>query len=230
MSPDFAEFKKVLIALKLHKFLLFLFKNLHAMKEGYVIRDQNLPHFLTATIVDWVDVFSRKSYRDCVIECLDYCIKNKGMILYSYVIMTNHIHMIVQSKEGKLSDLIRDFKKYTSKTILEKIQSEPESRREWILERFQLATKSHIRNKNFQFWQLGNHAEEIYSEKFMWSKIDYIHLNPVRAGLVEKAAHYLYSSASNYVYNEGIIKIELVDIPLNSKLNLNSFMKDISYD
>ncbi|UPQ80709.1 transposase [Flavobacterium azooxidireducens] len=200
------------------------------MKEGYVIRDQNLPHFLTATIVDWVDVFSRKSYRDCVIECLDYCIKNKGMILYSYVIMTNHIHMIVQSKEGKLSDLIRDFKKYTSKTILEKIQSEPESRREWMLERFQLATKTHIRNKNFQFWQLGNHAEEIYSEKFMWSKIDYIHLNPVRAGLVEKAAHYLYSSASNYVHNEGIIKIELVDIPLNSKLNLNSFMKDISCD
>jgi REP element-mobilizing transposase RayT len=92
------------------------------MKEGYVIRDQNLPHFLTITIVDWIDVFSRKIYRDCVIECFDYCIKNKRMILYSYVIMSNHIHMIVQSNEGKLSDLIRDFKKYTSKTILEKIK------------------------------------------------------------------------------------------------------------
>lgn len=100
------------------------------MKEGYVIRDQSLPHFLTVTIVDWVDVFSRKNYRDCVIDCFEYCIKNKGMILYSYVIMSNHIHMIVQSNEGKLSDLIRDFKKFTSKTILEKIQSEPESRRE----------------------------------------------------------------------------------------------------
>ena len=66
------------------------------MKEGYVIRDQTLPHFLTATIVDWVDVFSRKNYRDAVIECFDFCIKNKGMILYSYVIMSNHIHMIVQ--------------------------------------------------------------------------------------------------------------------------------------
>lgn len=74
------------------------------MKEGYVIRDQNLPHFLTATIVDWIDVFSRKSYRDCIVECFDYCINNKGMILYSYVIMTNHVHMIVQSKDGKLSD------------------------------------------------------------------------------------------------------------------------------
>ena len=44
--------------------------------------------------------------------------------------MSNHIHMIIQSNDGKLSDLLRDFKKYTSKTILEKIQSEPESRRE----------------------------------------------------------------------------------------------------
>ena len=89
------------------------------MKEGYVIRDQSLPHFLTATIVDWVDAFFRKAYRDCVIECLDFCIKNKGMILYSYVIMSNHIHLIIQSTDGILSDLIRDFKKFTAKTILE---------------------------------------------------------------------------------------------------------------
>ena len=52
------------------------------------------------------------------------------MILYSYVIMSNHIHMIIQSNDGKLSDLIRDFKKFISKTILDKIQTEPESRRE----------------------------------------------------------------------------------------------------
>jgi REP element-mobilizing transposase RayT len=117
------------------------------MKEGYVIRDQTLPHFITATVVDWVDVFSRKIYKDAIVECLDYCIRNKGMILYSYVIMSNHIHLIIQSSDGKLSDLLRDFKKFTSKTILEKIQSEPESRREWMLERFKLATESHFRKK-----------------------------------------------------------------------------------
>ncbi len=179
------------------------------MKEGYVIRDQTLPHFITATVVDWVDVFSRKIYRDSVIDCFDYCIKNKGMILYSYVIMSNHLHMIVQSNEGKLSDLLRDFKKFTSKTILDKIQSEPESRREWMLERFKLATESHSRNKNFQYWQYGNHAEEIYSEKFMWSKIDYIHFNPVRTGIVLRPQDYIYSSASNYIDNKGIIKVEV---------------------
>ena len=103
------------------------------------------------------------------------------MILFGYVIMSNHVHLIIQSKEGKLSDLIRDFKKFTAKTILEKIQTEPESRRECMLERFIKSTETHSRNTNYQFWQYGNHAEEIYSHKFMWSKLDYIHLNPVLA-------------------------------------------------
>lgn len=200
------------------------------MKEGYVIRDQKSPHFLTITIVDWVDVFSRKIYKDCVIECFDYCAKNKGMILYSYVIMSNHIHMIVQSKDGKLSDLIRDFKKFISKTILEKIQTERESRKEWMLERFKLATESHSRNKNYQFWQLNNHAEEIYTEKFMWSKIDYIHFNPVRAGIVASPQNYIYSSASNYIDGKGIIDVEIVEVPIVNVLNSNSFVKYISYD
>lgn len=199
------------------------------MVDGYKIRDQALPHFITATVVDWIDIFTRKSYRDCVIECLDYCIKNKGMILYGYVIMSNHIHMIIQSDKAKLSDLIRDFKKFTAKTILYKIQNEPESRREWMLERFKLATESHSRNKNYQFWQYGNHPEEIYSNKFMWSKLDYIHLNPVKAGIVEKASHYIYSSASNYVNNSGLVKIEKADNPIVDVLNFNNFSKYNEY-
>jgi REP element-mobilizing transposase RayT len=199
------------------------------MLDGYKIRDQALPHFITATVVDWIDVFTRKSYRDCIIECFDYCMKNKGMILYGYVVMSNHIHMIVQSKEGNLSDLIRDFKKFTAKTILDKIQNEPESRREWMLERFKVATESHSRNKNYQFWQYGNHPEEIYSNKFMWSKLDYIHLNPVRAGIVERASHYIYSSASNYVNDTGLLYIEKADVPIVDVLNLNNFTRYNEY-
>ena len=195
------------------------------MKEGYVIRDQTLPHFITATVVDWIDVFTRQTYRNIVIESLDYCIKNKGMILYGYVIMSNHIHLVLQSSEGTLSDLIRDFKKFIAAKVLEKIQIEPESRRDWMLERFKLATESHSRNKNYQFWQYGNHPEEIYTNKFMWSKLDYIHLNPVRAGIVEKASYYVYSSASNYVNDTGLLKIEKADNPVVDVLNPNSATK-----
>ena len=199
------------------------------MLDGYKIRDQSLPHFITATVVDWVDVFTRKNYRDIVIECLDFCIREKGMVLYGYVIMSNHIHMVVQSNNGELSNLIRDFKKFTATKILEKIQSEPESRREWILERFKLAAESHTRNKNYQFWKYGNHPEEIYSNTFMWSKLDYIHLNPVRAGIVEKASHYIYSSASNYVSDNGLLKIEKADTPIVDVLNLNNFTRYNEY-
>jgi REP element-mobilizing transposase RayT len=183
-------------------------------KEGYKIRDQSKPHFITATVVDWLDVFSRKSYKDCIVESLEYCINNKGMILFGYVIMTNHIHLIIQSKDNKLSDLIRDFKKFTAKTILNKIETEPESRADWMLKRFEFACKSHSRNEKYQFWQYGSHPEEIFSEKFFWSKLDYIHLNPVRAGIVSKASHYIYSSASNYVNDNGIIEITKLDNPI----------------
>jgi REP element-mobilizing transposase RayT len=202
-----------------------MIQNSTTTKEGYVIRDQTLPHFITTTVVDWIDVFTRKTYRDTVIECLDYCIEHKRMVLYGYVIMSNHIHLIVQSSDGKLSDLIRDFKKFIATKILEKIQVEPESRREWMLERCELATESHSRNKNYQFWQYGNHPEEIYTNKFIWSKLDYIHLNPVRAGIVEKASQYIYSSASNYVNDTGLLKIEKADNPIVDVLNPSSFIK-----
>ena len=199
------------------------------MSEGYKIRDQTLPHFITFTVVDWIDVFTRQTYNDVIIKSLDYFIQNKGMILYGYVIMSNHIHMIIQSQEATLSDLIRDFKKFTAKSILEKIQNSPESRTEWMLKRFKLATKSHSRNKNYQLWQYGNHPEEVYSNKFMWTKLDYIHLNPVRAGIVEKASHYVYSSASNYVSDSGLLKIEKAATPIVDVMNLNNYTKYNEY-
>ena len=180
-------------------------------KEGFIIRNQSKVHFITATVVYWVDVFSRKTYKDCVIESLDFCIKNKGMILYGFVIMSNHIHLIIQSENSKLSDLIRDFKKFTAKTILHKIETESESRADWMLKRFEVAWKSHSRNEKYQFWQHGNHPEEIFSEKFFWSKLDCIPLNLVRAGIVLKASYYVYCSASNYVEDSGIIAITKVN-------------------
>ena len=86
-----------------------------------------------------------------MIDCFRYCIENKGIVLYGYVIMSNHIHLIIQSKEGKLSDLLRDFKKFTAKNILEAIKQNPESRREWMLDKFAKATETHTRNKNNKY-------------------------------------------------------------------------------
>ena len=196
-------------------FFLYLRIERRILKEGYTIKDQSRAHFITITIVDWIDIFSRQTYRNLITDSLSYCIKNKGMILYGYVIMTNHIHLIIQSEKGELSNLIRDFKKFTATQILDRLQTTPESRREWILQRLHQATLSHNRNKNYQVWQSGNHAIEIYSEKFLWSKLDYIHLNPVRAGIVARASDYLYSSASNYINGNGVMdEVTLADNPV----------------
>lgn len=152
------------------------------------------------------------------------------MILYSYVIMSNHIHLIVQSKEGKLSDLIRDLKKFTSKNILEAIQTEPESRKDWMLHLFKKAIESHSRNKNYQFWQYGNHAEEIYTLHFMWDRLNYIHLNPNKSRYCGKSTTYMYSSASNYVNGKGLLEVELADNPIIDVTKKNEFWKYNNYD
>ncbi len=196
------------------------------MSTSWKIIDQQQPYFLTSTIVDWVDVFTRKTYRDLVIESLDYCIKNKNMILYSYGIMSNHLHYIVQCEKNNLSNLIRDFKKYTSIAILDAVQKEPESRRDWMLHRFSKPGRENCSTHAYQVWQSGNHAEVIYSENFLWTKLDYIHLNPVRAGMVERASHYVYSSASNYVTGKGILNsVNVVDSPVVDVTKPGNFMK-----
>ena len=165
------------------------------MSTGYQIDDQYGMYFLTPTIVDWVDVFTRKQHRDILINSLNFCVKEKALSVYGYVIMTNHMHMIVQSRDGKLSNTIRDFKKFTAMQILETIKNEPESRREWILHRFEWNAAQHARNSNHQIWTHENHATIIHSPDFFREKLKYIHENPVRAGWVEREEDYIYSSA-----------------------------------
>jgi REP element-mobilizing transposase RayT len=184
------------------------------MSEGYVIQNQAAPYFLTFTVVDWVDIFTRKIYKNIVIDSLKFCQKNKGMEIYGFVIMSNHIHLIIQSNERALSALIKDFKSFVAKSILNKIKEGPESRADWMLKRFQFAAKSNSRNSEYQFWKYGNHPEEIFTEQFLWTKLNYIHMNPVRAGIVSKASEYIYCSASNYINGKGVLEIELPSQPI----------------
>jgi REP element-mobilizing transposase RayT len=168
------------------------------MSTGYQIKEQEALHYLTIQIVKWIDVFTRKAYRDIVIDSLRFCQEKKGLEIYAYVIMSNHIHLLVRSNIGRLSDTIREFKSFTAKQILQAVQSNSESRRDWMLNLFEFSAKQHKRNEQYQLWTHENHAEQIYSEAFVRQKIAYIHENPVRAGIVCHSEDYLYSSARNY--------------------------------
>jgi putative transposase len=123
--------------------------------------------------------------------------------------MSNHLHAIVAARDGyKLSDILRDFKKFTSQKIVEAVKQEPESRRDWLLYRFEFAGKFKTNVDKYKVWQDGNHAKECCSANFTFEKMQYIHENPVRAAIVDTPKHYLYSSARNYVGLKGLIDIK----------------------
>ena len=171
------------------------------MALAYSIKNQEGVYFVTFTVHQWVDVFTRQCYVDILLDSIKFCQENKGLQVYAWVVMSNHCHLIIGSNKTLLSDIIRDLKKHTSKTIIESItENEKESRKRWML--WLLKKDDHI-----WFWEEGYHGEEVFSQAFFDSKLNYIHMNPVRAGLVEKEEEYLNSSCADYY---GIIKGRLV--------------------
>ncbi|MDR2119567.1 MAG: transposase [Tannerella sp.] len=182
------------------------------MAAAYKISNQESAYFLTFRVVGWVDIFTRQIYRDIVIESLKYCQQHKGLILYAYVIMSNHVHMLAQSEDGSLKDVVRDCKHFTGSRILTEIEDVTESRRDWMKIVFEYHAKLKPRQLK-QLWEHENHAEEIYSPGFFAQKINYIHENPVRAGIVENAEDYLYSSAKNYAGLSSEIEVTIIDLP-----------------
>ena len=194
------------------------------MTTGYQIKEQDALYYLTLQVVDWVDIFTRQCYRDIVVDSLRYCQLNKNLQVFAFVIMSNHVHLIANSGTGELSATLRDFKKYTSKAILQQVAEGRESRREWMLNRFEFAASRHGRNDRYQLWTHENHAEIIYSDKFLFQKMDYIHQNPVRAGIVEHPEEYLYSSARYLADRPCVLDIVPVYVP-TSKLPLMRTVK-----
>ena len=184
------------------------------MSTRYKIYDPEGLYFLTLTTVGWLDIFTRKTYKDILIESLRYCQENKGLLLYAFVIMSNHLHLIVQAKEGvDLIATIGDFKKYTARQIIDQIQeSGKESRKEWLLYQMQWFARKNSRKQEYQMWQSDNHPEEMISPKFIYQKLEYLHFNPVKAGLVEEPAHYVYSSAAYYEREKGILPVRILDL------------------
>ncbi len=173
-------------------------------------------YFLTLTVIDWVDVFTRKNHKLKIVESLEYCQKHKGLELYAWCLMPSHLHMIASGAgDTHLSDILRDFKKYTSKQIVKQILEEPESRREWMINRFAYAGNKNSKIKDFQFWQEGNHAKEVYGPEFTRQKIEYIHNNPVVDMIVERPEDYLFSSAGNYAGKDGLLDVIVLNTGLS---------------
>jgi REP element-mobilizing transposase RayT len=170
-------------------------------------------YFVTITTVGWIDVFTRLKQKYVLINAIKYCQKERGLEIYAYCIMSSHLHMLCKASEKEpLSNVMRDFKKFTSKEIIKTIIEYPESRREWMLNYFKEACVHLKRKQQFKVWQDGYHAEHIYSNKFIRQKLNYIHQNPVVEKIVGSPEDYVFSSASNYAELDSELEVVRLDV------------------
>jgi REP element-mobilizing transposase RayT len=175
------------------------------MTNSYrVFTDANYAYFVTWTVVDWLPIFSESRYREIVLNSLNYLRTNKHTQLNAFVIMSSHIHAILWPDDGvNLSDVTRDFKRFTSREISG--EAERQNKKE-LLSSFSNARKENRAQdvSRYQVWQEGSQPEAIFTERSARQKMDCIHLNPVRAGLVKTADEWPYSSSRAYLWRENL--------------------------
>lgn len=147
-----------------------------------------------------------------IIDSLSYCQTNKGLIVWAYVIMPSHVHLIISRKgPEQLKNIMRDMKKYTAGKILDAIKSnQQESRRECMLQMFYEAGQRNSNNTNYQFWQQDNHPVQLSTNSMIEQRLNYLHSNPVDARIVNIAESFVFSSARQYAGERGLLKVSII--------------------
>jgi REP-associated tyrosine transposase len=181
--------------------------------EENTILKQQCCCYLSLNVVDWIDIFIRPVYKQVIVESLNYFVDKKDLNIYAWCLMTNHLHLMVRADHGTgLSHTINELKKFTTRLILEDIDVEPETRRDWMMKKFQQASVSLKMADKFQVWQNNINPNYIPLDNLtsIKSQLDYIHRNPVRDRVVMSPEDYLYSSASDYAGMKGLVNVQLV--------------------
>lgn len=177
------------------------------MSRNYKFHNSHAPYFVSFSVVEWLDVFTRNEYKDILIDSLTYCQKEKGMEIYAWCIMTNHVHLVYRSiGDIPPEKILGDFKRHTSKAVVKAIeQNYRESRRDILLSTFRRNGTKTSNVKTNQFWRHDNKPIELWSRKVISQKINYVHNNPVEQGFVFRPEDYVYSSAVDYSGEKGLL-------------------------
>ena len=172
-------------------------------RSRYKIYEPTHPHFVTCTILHWLPIFTRKESVQIILDCLKFLQEKDELKLYAYVVLENHLHMVVQSND--LEKSMKSFKQYTAKALLELLKKENVKT---ILEQLQFYKKAHHKTTDYQVWEEGYQPKLMQTDTMMISKIKYIHENLVKRGYVDEEIHWRYSSARDYMGIGGLIDIE----------------------
>lgn len=166
-------------------------------------------YFCRDTIIGWRYLFVAPEFFEVIVESFKYCRREKGLRVHGYVVMPTHVHSILSARDGNLSDILRDFKRWSSRRLSALLE---EKRNVWLLKYFSTAADFAGRGNDYKVWQSSSHPECIYSDRFFREKLDYIHMNPVRKGFVAEPEGWLYSSARNYMLgDESVMEIDMIE-------------------
>ena len=171
-------------------------------RSRYRILNGQSPHFMTATINQWLPLFTRPATVNIVLDSWRFLQRETGFTLYGYVILENHLHLIAASDD--LSRDMQRFKSYSAKEIIAYLEQHQATN---TLELLALFKRRHKTESTYQVWEEGNHPQIIETETMMRQKLEYIHQNPVKRGYVDLPEHWRYSSARNYAGQEGLIEV-----------------------
>lgn len=160
---------------------------------------------MTATTVNWLPLFSNQVIASILLDSLHYLVECQRIMLFAFVIMENHLHVIAAAEE--ISTEIAKFKSFTARKCIDYYLNQ---NNQFILDQLAFHKRRYKTDRPYQFWQEGSHPQRILNEAVMKQKIAYIHNNPVRRGYVDLPEQWRYSSARNYAGGEGLVPVSIM--------------------
>jgi putative transposase len=164
------------------------------MRSRYRVHEKGQAHFVTSTTVAWLPIFTIASRCDVLVQSLEYCRAEKNLKIYAWVILDNHFHAILFAPD--LRRVMADLKRHTAQRLLDLLEAE---KAEWLLNQLRYHCASYKTESEHQVWQEGYHPQAIPTDKIMLQKLEYLHNNPVKRGLVALPEHWRYSSAHEWL-------------------------------
>jgi len=171
-------------------------------RTRYRTFEKEYPYFMTWTIVGWLPVFTRRETVEIVFDSWRYLQRERHLLLFGYVILENHLHLIASAPE--LDNAVKDSKSFTARQIVDLLERRSA---EMLLKQLRFHKLGHKTESDYQVWQESSHPEQIQDDEMMWQKLEYIHNNPMERGYVDDPLYWRYSSARNYAGQTGLIEV-----------------------
>ncbi len=169
-------------------------------RTRYRFGEDHYPHFMTATVVAWLPVFSQPKFANAILDSWRFLQMEREIDILAWVILENHLHWIACGPQ--LSRRVAEFKSFTATSILKQMAT---LGMKTMLQELEYYKLRHKLDQKHQLWQEGSHPQAIKTEAMMLQKIEYIHDNPMRRGYVDDPTHWRYSSARCYAGRKGLI-------------------------